>query len=1370
MSQQLEFLVPRFIYRSTDEIWFDEYGFLIIPDVNYLQSRLIDLESAIELPGGILIAEGGMGKSYFAKAIVDRFSGKSEQIILAEFSNDSNGLEQKLDSFSDSCCSPEEAALVFLDGLDEAPELATVISRKISDLPSNLKIWIASRNIDQVQYIRQKQEQKFDLFFLAPLSREDVHRLSSKNNVNSACFIEALKYNGLLPMCAKPMGVRFAIKEYHQSQLKDVTQSKIWQEGIRNLCDETPNSSSRLLGPPKHTLDKIVACAEWIALTTTVGLYAIIWTGDESRCPHQAIELSKLANEQYDLELLRTTISRGIFQSFGDGRVRFSHEFYRQYLAAKGFLNCIPRKNWERILFNPGRTAVYPEYAGLAAWLAARDDEFLEQLVSISPETILGSIDAIRSTGADKLCNLLLKRASKYSRSQLDAIAQNANLSHLKSHFLTECLKRVLISPDSLEEQIELATSIAEACDCKALSNIFASRFLDSRSNTQLRKDAGYVVCKLNVPESKQKLKSVLPIDPIIDSDDCLLGLALRSCWPKFISVEEIVKYLRQPQQKNLVGAYRYFLEYEFMLGLTPDISKTGVMALLKWALQHLCQCEPPDYLGELARKIYSYVWRQVNLLNSREDDLIDGLAKGYLKALEIGNSPFTIDQYTGRRKKPNYVTKEEFRENRSLRLRILDSIIQSPDFDVKVCNNFFCRDYPLATSDDRLELFEKLEESNSNELKERYALCILEIRGLSNKDEKFIFDRLHSIRPEIYDSYETVMEERARSIEDSNRKNNEQQQKRKEYEEDLATRKTNIEMNIREALDNSSLDPKAFCNIAQNFFIDKDLYVRNVGIDLTRSHLWEKLESKQRENLVSLAYRYLTEVENNSTKSGWIRYGDAQALTLVRNFMPKKFAALPEEVWLKCGAELLKLSSVDKYVLIAPLLDHLSQNFPKASREILLSQVGLELNQEQVRAVEIWGNRLTSKQVDAIFSIIGRDYENLKSKAQLLQDLCKFGFRRETTQYLDNLFSDGWANPEDDKYHELRMLAFKLEPKRYYKEVFQSLKDKPKWSKQLLLTNTRFHFNLVLDAFLSCPPDAIADIYIWLDQRFPPEDEPRHDGEAKFVDSVDNIYRIKNYIITHLMRSGVDGSELAITKIYEQFPDKKWLRSCIIGARLSEQTSNRPVLSPIDLKQLLERRNNPGLIFSERDLLDEIVGLLEEYQIYLQGDNPAVIDIWDTTQNRPKDEEQVSNHIARFLKSKLSGIAINREVQIRQKLYKHGKPGSRTDIWINGKDKNSRIVTLCIEVKCNWNRSACSAIKDQLIDKYLSGGSSRTGLYVLCWFDCKHWDENDNRRRNSKSIWDSMDASRQQLEQQAEENSIGSTFVQSIVLDCSLN
>lgn len=74
MNQQLRFTVPRYNYKATDEIWFDEYGFLVVPEYDSLRAGLIDLDAACKLPGGILISEGGTGKSYYARTLCYGFA------------------------------------------------------------------------------------------------------------------------------------------------------------------------------------------------------------------------------------------------------------------------------------------------------------------------------------------------------------------------------------------------------------------------------------------------------------------------------------------------------------------------------------------------------------------------------------------------------------------------------------------------------------------------------------------------------------------------------------------------------------------------------------------------------------------------------------------------------------------------------------------------------------------------------------------------------------------------------------------------------------------------------------------------------------------------------------------------------------------------------------------------------------------------------------------------------------------------------------------------------------------------------------------------------------------------------------------------
>jgi hypothetical protein len=288
---------------------------------------------------------------------------------------------------------------------------------------------------------------------------------------------------------------------------------------------------------------------------------------------------------------------------------------------------------------------------------------------------------------------------------------------------------------------------------------------------------------------------------------------------------------------------------------------------------------------------------------------------------------------------------------------------------------------------------------------------------------------------------------------------------------------------------------------------------------------------------------------------------------------------------------------------------------------------------------------------------------------------------------------------------------------------------------------------------------------------QYPANTCPEHEG-AYNPEPLDKIHELKSYIINHLTKSGINGSTVALKIILQQFPENSWLNNCIIEAQTAEQAKNITIISIEDIKNLYDKKSaSCRLINSAQDLHALVLEKLDEYQAYLQGDSPAIGDLWNSNAPiRPRDEESLSDHLTRFLRLTLtSEIIINREVQIRRKLYKKGKSGSRTDIWIQATHENTQVSTLCIEVKCNWNASAKTSLKDQLIKKYMSGGTAGAGILLLGWYACPNWDNADSRQANATKTWSDIDTARTDLEKQAEQECKADHWVSAKVIDCSL-
>jgi hypothetical protein len=197
-------------------------------------------------------------------------------------------------------------------------------------------------------------------------------------------------------------------------------------------------------------------------------------------------------------------------------------------------------------------------------------------------------------------------------------------------------------------------------------------------------------------------------------------------------------------------------------------------------------------------------------------------------------------------------------------------------------------------------------------------------------------------------------------------------------------------------------------------------------------------------------------------------------------------------------------------------------------------------------------------------------------------------------------------------------------------------------------------------------------------------------------------------------------------------------------------------------------------LVQSESDLLDVVIESLERYDGDLHGEWQAVAGLWNTaTRNTPKSEAELSNAIARHLRSDLRDrrLVIAREL-VLQVGIQSAAPGLRTDIEVQAiapglGDLPRETIRVVIEVKGSWHPDVLTAMDHQLVQDYLVRHGLRGGLYLVGFFTCAAW-SNTRARTASRALGD-IDDLRVTLDVQASELSTPMRDVRAFVLDARL-
>ena len=554
---------------------------------------------------------------------------------------------------------------------------------------------------------------------------------------------------------------------------------------------------------------------------------------------------------------------------------------------------------------------------------------------------------------------------------------------------------------------------------------------------------------------------------------------------------------------------------------------------------------------------------------------------------------------------------------------------------------------------------------------------------------------------------------------------------------------------------------------------------------DLTTLPGWQSADPDTRSRIIKAAKHYL--LERDAQPDDWLgkdvvhRPATAgyKALFLLTKEAPDFVENLQSAVWRKWAPIIVSHSSpigiVDKEEAHLELIRRAYEHAPEVIIATLMVLIDRDNDKHghlfDLRKVLLcWDERLCA----ALMKKVKDDSLKPECIGNLLDELLEHGCN-EAMDYAASLIHIPLPSDERERF-KARVAAIALlthTDDAGWSIVWSAIQTDEGFCREVITTvaHSERHSGRLAQRVTE---EQAADLYIWLVRQFPhAEDDPQPDSVYTPSTRME-IADFRDAVLRNLRERGTTEACRAISRIVQEFPELEWLKWTLLEAK---KTMRRHTWEPLIPDQLRDLTRIPGsrLVQSGGELLAVLVESFRRLEEKFQGETPAAPDLWNEVKPgrfRPKDENHLSDYIKRHLEQDLKqrGIIALREVEIRR--GEGTGQGERTDIHVSGVIERSEPgyfdkVSVIIEVKGCWHDKLKTAMKSQLVDRYMKDNACRHGLYVVGWFTCAQWDSGDYRLQKTPS-WQ-ISETRQFFEQQSRELSNGGVEVVSVVLNTAL-
>ena len=1358
-----------------------------------------------------LLGEPGIGKSYTLKSVQKaveaqvaegdakllglnlRSYGSEDRLVRALFENETfrdwqNGdyrLYLFLDSLDECLLRIDTVATLLVDELKKFPvnRLALRIACRTADWPSNLEEGL----------VELWGEEAFRAYELAPLRQQDVIEAAQANSLDSEAFMEAVSAAAAVPFAIKPVTLNFLINTYRRREQLPSSQAELYLEGCRRLCEETNKGRRDAHRTGDLSADQRLMIAARIAAVTLLPNRDAIWKGlDLGDVPDEDIILRKMvggseqANEtafQVTEESIREVLDTGLFSSRGPHRMGWAHQTYAEYLAAYYLSSKMTNDQIMSLLTHPddpeGR--LVPQLRSTAAWLVSLEpSRFFQSLMEADAEVLLYcDLSTVDEESKDLLASTLL---SLYDEEKLLGGDWGLYEQYEKLHHpnLAAQLKPYICDSTKGFLVRRVAINIAESCKLQTLQNDLLEVVLDNAQLPNLRVEAARAVARVGDKTVRAKLKPLAVAGGYSDLQGELKGYALKAIWPNLITAEELFPTLTLSKAENFARAYYSFLNKD----LVHSLREADLPAALQWAR------ERESLNRDIFLKEEGLHWEEESLHRDTllEERVIDAIllrAWNSLDQPEISGefakvALLRLEQYRGIIGQGQADILESDDEKRRKIFRTILSLIVDPSDDLLV---FYIASL-MTLKRDVPWMIERLGET-VHEKEQRIWVRLIE-RRFDREDAKQVDLILtvcqHNLVPS--DAFSGLLKIWDLSADDT-QKEREQYRKMRGWEEARDNPPLfdpppaeRIEALLREC-EEGNLDAWWQLNRVMTLEPTSAHYENELESDLTVLPGWKDADQTLKARLVAAAKRYIQKREvgrekwigTNKTASGSPSVIHLPALAGYRAFRlllqeEDDFAVrLTPSVWKKWASIIIDYplsGNVEEEEYHSTLVGMAYTAAPEEIIESLMILIDQENREHQTvwiieRIKHCWDERLAN----ALLSKVKDTQLKPGSMRELLDELIIHGVQ-EARSFAERLIQSRHSHDQEQEAKAVQAAGslFLHSEDAGWSIIWPLIEKDPGFGKKIFEDAGRGN---LYSPGRNLTEDQWADVCIWLSYQYP------HDEGQQEIDDW------RNSILSFLQELGTVEACRAIQKIAEALPELDFIKWVLIKAR--EKTRAKTWLPPQPEAILqLSRDRKSCLVQNGSQLLAVLVESLKRAEERLQDETPEAESLWNETGKdtyKPKGENSFSNWLKSHLEAdlKTQGIIVNREVEIRQ--GEGTGQGERTDIHVdaimreNPENNLYDKVTVIIEVKGCWHQELKTAMQTQLAERYLKDNQCNCGLYLVGWFPCAQWDEEDWRKSRTPKM--TLEQAREKFACQARKLSQNEKTIESFIMNAAL-